>query len=241
MDMNIKLWHALLATVLLTGVTASAAIYSPYNSGTLNTAIPDGNPSGIQSAITVSGFGGVVSDVNVFLNVSGGLNGDLYAYLSFGGNSVVLLNRIGKTSGNPWGSSTAGFGDGSQTYNNGGTWYSFKLDDAASTDIHGYSGGSPIIGSYQPDRRTADPQLVVDTDARGSSLASYNNLNPNGDWTIFFADMAGGAGTSTLVGWGLEIEAVPEPVNVALGVFAGIAVLVPLCRHGLRKCLPITR
>ena len=54
----------------------------------------------------------------------------------------------------------------------------------------------------------------------------------NRDWTIFFADMASGGGSSrsTLVSWSLDITAVPEPANVALGIFAGVFVVGGLCR-----------
>ncbi len=183
------------------GVNCFGGLYT-FNSGTLDTPIPDGNPNGIQSTIAVSGLS-VIQDVNVYLNVSGGYDGDLYASLNLGGQSgttVVLLNRIGATDLNPFGSAAAGLGDGSSTYDNGGTWYSFQLDDAAATSSDSYTGGS---GTYQP----------------SGSLSYFNGQSANGDWTIFFADMAseGGTGPSTLNSWGLEIQAVPEPVNVAWG------------------------
>jgi hypothetical protein len=44
-------------------------------------------------------------------------------------------------------------------------------------------------------------------------------MNPNGTWTLFFADVVQGGGTSTLTSWSLNLTAVPEPVNVALAVF----------------------
>jgi subtilisin-like proprotein convertase family protein len=216
--------QTLLMALLVTGATAHGALYT-VKSGNLNASIPDGNPNGISSTLNVSIMDTVISDVNVYINVSGGANGDLYAYLSYENGSVVLLNRIGKTSSNPYGSSTAGFGSGSE-------WYNFKLDDAGATDIHGYSGGSPATGTYQADRRTADPQSVLDTSSRGSSLGSFNGSSPNGAWTIFFADMAGGGGStpSTLVSWGLEITTVPEPISVALGIFGGIFIVVIIAR-----------
>ena len=66
--------------------------------------------------------------------------------------------------------------------------------------------------------------LTVSHTPDGGSLNSFNSSNPNGTWTIFFADMASGGGSqhSTLGSWSLEITAVSEPVNVALGVFAGV-------------------
>jgi subtilisin-like proprotein convertase family protein len=215
----------LLATLLLSSATTPGALFI---SGTLDTIIPDGNPNGISSTINVSGLSPAISDVNVSINVSGGFNGDLYAFLSFGNGTVVLLNHIGNTSSDPFGSPTAGFGSSA------GGWYNFKFDDSTlMTDIHAYSddSGSPITGTYNTDRRTMDPQLVLDTSPRGSSLVSFNNSNPNGAWTIFFTDMAGGNDPSTLVSWGLEIEAVPEPTRLALGIFGILVIGVGVVRR----------
>jgi hypothetical protein len=44
--------------------------------------------------------------------------------------------------------------------------------------------------------------------------------------------------TTTLNGWSLDITAVPEPVNVALGIFAGLAGVVGLARLAVRKWQP---
>jgi len=203
------------AALLLSGATTYGAL---YYSGTLDTVIPDGNPNGISSSINVSGMGASVYDVSVSVNLSGGYNGDLYAYLSYGNGSVVLLNRIGKTSTDPFGSSSSGM--------------LVTFSDSALTDIHSFSGGSPITGTYQPDCRTDDPQIVLDTSARGPSLSSLNGPNVNGNWTIFFADMAsgGGSGPSTLMSWGLDVTPVPEPANMALGILAGLFVLFATIR-----------
>ena len=43
---------------------------------------------------------------------------------------------------------------------------------------------------------------------------------------------------TALVSWDLNITAVPEPVNVALGIFAGVCVLVVVVRSRVvRDCL----
>jgi hypothetical protein len=77
----------------------------------------------------------------------------------------------------------------------------------------------------------------VDQTAAGNSFVSFHELNPLGTWSIFFADLSGD-NVSTLNGWSLEITAVPEPVNVALGCFAGVFLLVSLCRsQRVRKLL----
>ena len=215
--MTMKSLQRILAALLLAGMTAHGGVY--YFNSSPNTGIPDANPTGISDSISVSGLPSVISGVRVYLNVTGGYNGDLYSYVNLGaGTSVVLLNRIGTSGGDLWGSSTAGFGDGSQTYDNNGTWYSFLLS-GVGTDVHGATGtsGSPLTGSYQPD---------------GSSFTTFNGSNPNASWTIFFSDMASGGGnsSSTLVGWGLEITAVPEPSNIALGIFGASSMLVLVVR-----------
>lgn len=47
----------------------------------------------------------------------------------------------------------------------------------------------------------------------GGSLASFNGLNPNGTWRLFFADRSAGD-LSAVSSWSLDITAVREPVNV---------------------------
>jgi subtilisin-like proprotein convertase family protein len=102
---------------------------------------------------------------------------------------------------------------------------------ATAQDIHSYQNYSPaynssgqVTGTWQADGRT-DP--LVNT-PRGS-LSYFNGLDPNGTWTLFFADRSAGD-QSTLVGWSLEITTVPEPVNVALGIFAGVFLVVLVVR-----------
>ncbi len=218
------LWTSLLTLAL--NLSARGGLYTyTFDSGFQNGGgIPNGSADGWSDTRSISGLSGTIQDVNVSINMSGGANGDLYAYLAFNNGSVVLLNRIGRTADDPFGSSTSGFGTS-------GSAFSFTFDDAAEFDIHGYSGGSPITGTYQPDGRTADPLVTVDTDARGAGLTSFNNASPNGNWTIFFADMSGGNDPSTVASWSLEIQVVPEPVTTALGIFAGILAVVGVARN----------
>jgi subtilisin-like proprotein convertase family protein len=193
----------LLLTIL--GVSAlfpaQAALYSAgyVNGGgtSLNLAIPDGNPNGITTSLLVSGTDSSLVDVNVTLNISAGYNGDLYAYLvNPNGTMVVLLNRVGTGTGSAiqsaFGYSTAGFNN-------------VTLDDAATGgSIHNMQnpGSLPTV-SYTPD---------------GGNLSAFDSGNPNGTWTLFFADLSAG-NTSILNGWSLDITAVPEPVNVAMVIF----------------------
>src|ERR1019366_4008189 len=96
-------------------------------------------------------------------------------------------------------------------------------------------------GTWQPDGRAIDPQGAPSTfdSASRVNFGSYNGMNPNGTWTLFIADMSAG-GQSELLSWELDITAVPEPVNVALGIFAGVFLAVTLARSGrVRKLLTL--
>ena len=193
--------------------SAQATLYSTgnvsNNDGTsLNMTIRDANPFGVTSSILVSGEGNSLTSVTVTLNVSGGYNGDLYAYLNYHGTLVTLLNRVGTGSGNPiqstFGFSTTGFNNVTLS------------DTATGGSIHNVENpGSLPAFSYTPD---------------GGSLASFKDSNPNGTWNLFFADESGG-NTSTLMGWSLNITAVPEPVNVTLGCFLAILLVLSRVRH----------
>lgn len=53
--------------------------------------------------------------------------------------------------------------------------------------------------------------------------SAFGGQDPNGTWTLFFADNSP-VGQTTVNGWSLDITAVPEPVNWALGIF-GVCVV----------------
>jgi subtilisin-like proprotein convertase family protein len=76
----------------------------------------------------------------------------------------------------------------------------------------------------------ASSDLSSGTYAASGTLANINGSAANGQWTLFVADEVTGGGTSTLNSWSLDITAVPEPVNVALGVFGGVMGLIALAR-----------
>src|ERR1022692_2056889 len=103
--MNLLISKAIVALVVGMAITAQAGVYS-YGGGAY--AIPDGTLAGVSSQITISGASSSFSDISVAINVSGGYNGDLYAYLSYDGKLVPLLDRIGLSSGNPAGAAGGG-------------------------------------------------------------------------------------------------------------------------------------
>ena len=209
------------AAVMLAFTAEAGIIYSPANP--VNANIPDGSAAGWSGTATASGYLPSISAISVTLNISGGYNGDLYAYLSYGGVLVPLLNRVGVGTGG----SRSAFG-----YSDAGM--NITLSDSGANNIHFYqeAGGSITGGAlWRPDGRAIDPLGAPSTfDAAGTvNFGSYNGMNANGTWTLFLADLSGGE-QSQLVSWSLDITAVPEPVNVALGIFGGVFVVVVLVR-----------
>jgi subtilisin-like proprotein convertase family protein len=180
--------------------------------------IPDNDPDGLQSSQVLNNLTAPIEHVSVTINISGGLNGDLYAFLSHNNTMAVLLNRVGRTSASETGYPDAGFGpDPAQM--------SFTFDDQASHDVHYYrtfpyalNGSGQLTGRWQPDGRAIDPESarwMFDTAPRSNMLNLLNGMDGNGLWTLFVADLSP-LGESTLVSWGLDITIVPEPASANL-------------------------
>ena len=190
--------HLALVASLAVVATVRASLY-PIG------AIPDGSPAGVSfvSTYDAAPVGSTVSGLTVSLNISGGFNGDLYAYLvSPNGTLVMLMNQPG-LSLNGIGASGAGM--------------NLTLTDSftANGSIQNVTSGSYLTGNYNA----------------AGSLVNFNGSQADGNWTLFFADLANGGGTSHLDGWSLDITAVPEPVNVALVIFgAGFIGMVAVRR-----------
>jgi subtilisin-like proprotein convertase family protein len=205
-------------TWLLAVASVPAGLITTVESGTLNITVPDGNPLGITSALNVSGLGNILSsgdNVSMTLNISGGNNGDLYAYLSYDGHIVTLLNRPGVTAGNPVGYTDAGF---SVTLSGG----SYGNINTYGSSSYTTSGGQ-VTGTYNP--------------AGGNTaFQGYNGMNPNGGWVLFIADMSGGdPSQSVLNSWSLTFDVVPEPVNIAMAIFGVVLVAVGFGRSWVRN------
>jgi subtilisin-like proprotein convertase family protein len=193
-------------------VTSSSAATTITETFTVNTTVPDNSDTGLADYRNISAPGLTeIESITVGLSFTGGWNGDLYAHLVHGSGFSVLLNRPGRTSGNPDGAGSSGM--------------TILLDDTALSDIH---TAMPTVGlatgTYQPDARTADPLLVTDLSPRSAFLSNFIGLDPNGTWTLFVADQSPGA-TSTLQSWTLNITAVPEPSVAALGLLSAALLL----------------
>jgi hypothetical protein len=201
-------------------MAAAMAVLVPVGASAQGIIIPEGNPIGITESITESGMAPTVGGVTVSIDISGGNNGDLVGYLSYDGVIVTLLNRPGVSGGNPLGFTGSGF---NVTISDTG---SLNLNTAPET------AGSPLTGIFNVN---GTPGLNG-TAANGSLAfgSAYDGLNPNGTWTLFLANEASGGDPSMLVSWSLSIDAVPEPTNIALGIF-GVCAVAGRLRAGWKK------
>ncbi len=194
--------------MILAASSVRATVDVDFTSGSSVGSIPQGSPLGAVFGGTVSTapLGSTVAGLTVSLNISGGYNGNLYAYLvAPNGTMVVLLNQPGTGSGSPFGAPGSGFGSTTPGV------YNFTLSDSASTSIQSATEtpGMPVTGSYQA----------------AGTLASFDGSAADGTWELFFADMVSGGGASNLNSWQLGITAVPEPVGLGLGIFGGLLAL----------------
>jgi subtilisin-like proprotein convertase family protein len=211
----------LVLSSLLTGLAAVHGQVFHFDFSGVNTAIPDGDPTGLANVQSISSAPNLlVSGLTVNLNITGtglgGFNGDLYATLQHDSGFTVLLNRPGRRTGSSSGYSDSGM---NLTFDDGATRdvhnYRFELNGNNSTALVG-----PLTGTWSPDARTTDPASVLDSSQRNAFLSSFNGTTVNGTWTLFVTDLSSGA-TQQINGWGMDIAAVPEPASYA--VVTGIA------------------
>jgi subtilisin-like proprotein convertase family protein len=108
-------------------------------SGEVNVPIPDNDPAGITSELTVSGAEGIIHDLDVTINISHTYVGDLALVLvSPGGASIPLITRRGA---------------------NGVDFTDTTLDDEAAAPIGGIvPGDAPFSGRFRPE----SPLAAVD-------------------------------------------------------------------------------
>lgn len=210
----------LLTAALLLGMLACAratlfiqgSTYQGSSGSVADATIHDGNPGYVIANtmdLTSAGLGLSLSTLTVTLNISGGMNNGLYGYLlAPNGTTVTLMNQPGV--------GVDGFG---------ATGSGMNITLLSSTAGGGYSSiqnvtsGSPLSGTY----------------LASGDYSTLNGINPNGSWTLYFSDTIAGGGDANLLGWSLDITAVPEPVNVALGVFGGLFTVTGLVKIVRRR------
>ena len=190
MRMSMKMKLGIAASLLLAGSIHAAVIDYNWSGGFANgTAVPDNNVNGWADSRTLSGLNGTISGLAVTLDLTGGWNGDLYAYVQYGSGFTVLLNRVGVSEAPPSGNAGEGF------------QVTFSADGTPGLHTYLGNGSGLLTGVWQPD---------------GAGFNSFLGLNPNGAWHLFVADL-NGVDVMTVNGWGLHLElsAVPEPSELA--------------------------
>ncbi len=170
---------------MLVAACAQASVYD--ESYTVNTVIPNGNPVGVAFSENVSSAdlpaGSVISGLTVGLDISGGYNGGLVAYLvAPNGTLVSLLDQPGVSGSNPFGYSGSGL--------------NVTLADGSPNNIQSTSetAGSVFTGTY----------------GAAGSLSSVNGVEADGNWTLFFANLSSGGANGELTSFTLNFTAVPE-------------------------------
>jgi hypothetical protein len=130
-------------TILTTATLIAAAVVGRADTLTTNWTsgfasggvVADGNLAGWSDTRTLGGIDGLITNLSLSLTLSGGNNGDLYAYLVHDTGFSVLLNRVGRDGSNPFG------------YSNAGISLTFS-DSAPNGDVHFYGGLSVPVGFF---------------------------------------------------------------------------------------------
>lgn len=136
------------------------------------------NNNTITSRISTLGLNGVLSDVNVRLNISHTNDVDLTAYLiSPSGTRVKLFSNVGTNSSNlPL----------AQNFTN------TVFDDAATIPIESIFAAAPFTGSFLPEKE----------------LSVINGEDPNGFWSLEITDIQNSLfndGTGILNNWSIDL------------------------------------
>ena len=172
-------------------------------SGAGNGFIPDGNMSGMAALGNVGGLAGNVSSVSVTLNVNGGFNGDLDAYLVaplVAGHTPITATLLGTPGGN---------------FDQTGSGLNITIADGGAS----YSGTAQADGT----KFTGGPFSPV-----VALNTTFGGLAANGTWRLFLVDQSPGGGQAVLNGWSLTITtaSVPEPNQVAAIIMIGLVGLM---------------
>jgi subtilisin-like proprotein convertase family protein len=205
----LALLAATLAAVVMLGVVASAASAATFSNnegitinsgseecfGTVTTQPATADP--YPSAITVSGLGSSISDVNVTISgLSHQFPEDVGLLLvSPAGQSTILMTDSG--------------GEGEVS------GIDLIFDDAASGGVP--DEGPLTSGTYQPSVGTTPAEsqncaapasfpAPAPASPYGSSLSVFNGTNPNGEWNLYVIDDTS-VGAGSITGWSLDISA----------------------------------
>jgi len=198
-------------------LTRADYTFGPFNGSGANISIPTlMQVGGPLSVATVSGVSGRVTGMSLELNISGGFNGDLYAYL-VAPDQATTATLLGNPGGN---------------FDQMGNGYNITLVSSGATggNIQDASQpwGTAVTGTYY-----AEVPLLT---AFGSYLTAHG---ANGDWRLFIANQSSGDINQSVLGsWSLSMittSAVPEPDQVAaISLLGLIGLMVGSYRHWSR-------
>jgi subtilisin-like proprotein convertase family protein len=216
-----------------TATLATAQIFTTNVTGvaTAGNTIYEYNPAGMTETFTAADLAGAITNISISLDISGGFNGSLYAYLAGPqGQLAVLLNRPGISGSNPYGSGDAGM--------------NITLSETAAINIHDYAAnpssytvtGGQVTGvgttTFLADGRVVDPMSsggTIGGTTPTAGLSLFNTTTGDGTWTLFIADLAPGGGNATLNSAVLTIMTAPEPQT--WGMLAGGLAMLALFRR----------
>ena len=204
---NIQIQAVLLAGVVLLRVaSANAQEVTLLRSVAVNQEIPDRGQYVSMSLLDLANVGmASITDVNVNLSLSS-LNesspmrlGQIYSSLTYGVASedervAVLLNRVGVTDSNAFGSRLSSL--------------NVTLDDSAATNIFNAVTGT---GTYQADGRSGvNPYAGGVAYSSGSINAGLSALNgsllESRQFSLLVADTQQGGGQARLDSWGVQVK-----------------------------------
>jgi len=89
----------------------------------------------------------------------------------------------------------------------------------------GITGSSPFVSFSPTATSSSGSEKIYDMTFSGTSGTpgtGFLNSNPNDTWSLVLYDNSTSGIENSLISWTLDITAVPEPINVALGLFAAL-------------------
>ncbi len=209
---------------LTSGTAGSPIRYDNPNSY----SIPDGNPAGVSSPVTVSGFSGGVGKISVALNINHTYDADLTLELIAPDGTSVILSSQNGGSGNNYGT---GCQDTSRTI----------FDDASQVAIS--SAKPPFVGTFAPDH-----PLAVYNGKSGATVNGVWQLHIvdgfQGDvgtlncWTLLLSPALCTDGGGTCAGVDLSLGMTGEPSPITLG--ASVTYHIAITNNGPQVAKGVT-
>lgn len=193
MNKKISYLPKVLSTTILLACFSMNASAVVISSTDVPKSIPDNNPAGITSVLTV-GSDFIISDLNLELNVSHTCVPDLHIGLTSPGGTTSTLIKAANEGGILFTGCTDNFDN-------------TVLDDDALTNL--FDGTAPYTGSFN----------VEHSSVVSNPLSVFDGESAYGTWTLFVADLAE-EDVGRLSGWSLEFESeqapIPEPGTIVL-------------------------